>query len=109
MNVVELASTAVIQKAHAYIEEKRVRVTKVSPGIVEAEVKGSGPDPYLVKASAITGIWSCTCPARVVVCAHIAAVGLVAEPSSPPAGTAPTFSGNPPGDDDLDDLFKGLQ
>ncbi len=63
-------------KAHRYLVEGRVIVTRVSDRVVAARVRGDGA---IWDAIYHAGRWSCSCPANDR-CSHLRAVRLVTAP-----------------------------
>jgi hypothetical protein len=57
-------------KAHRYLTEGRVTAVFVDHNRGSFNVRGSDDLPYTISFS---GDWTCDCPARVPVCAHILA------------------------------------
>lgn len=66
-------SEGVRKKAHAYLEEGRIRPVSLVPPEVIA--RGSGKKPYRVRFR--DGTWQCTCPSRQLSCAHAVAAGWI--------------------------------
>lgn len=62
------------QKAARYVVAGRLMIDRVDEQGVRARVRGSGEVYDVVFAD---GAWSCSCPARVARCAHVAAAQLV--------------------------------
>lgn len=82
-----MPSKAVIDKAKNLLTTGGVKIQQLnaSTGLLLAFVRtSSGGDPYHVKHNFGEDLgWSCDCPARVNLCAHILAVG-ICTPLAPP-------------------------
>lgn len=90
-------SPSVQKKAVKYLTEGKIDVQAVSPkGPALIEARGS--EVYEVKWN---GGWTCDCPARVLLCAHIVAASLVVQRKA----TTPQLPTTP----DLDLLLGGRQ
>lgn len=68
-------SQASEDKALAYLAEGRIKVIQATPTEALIHAHGSGKDPYDVRYQA--GIWTCSCPARKPLCAHVIAAHLI--------------------------------
>jgi uncharacterized Zn finger protein len=69
-----MARESAAVKARRYLCEGRVILTRVTPSLVVAHVRGDGT---VHRCSYLAGVWSCSCPVRTDQCAHLLAVRLV--------------------------------
>jgi len=65
---------AIDSKARKYVDEGRVSVLSTTKLAIRFVVEGS--DTYRTTFLRTGGFWECTCPARVVDCAHVRAAQL---------------------------------
>jgi len=70
---VTVARESVTAKAHRYLIEGRLVVSRVAAGVVRAHVRGDGS---IHELGVDDGRWWCSCPARSR-CSHLVALGSV--------------------------------
>lgn len=63
-------------KARMYLVEGRIKVREVTSERAEIDAYGSSDEPYKVRYN---GVWSCSCPAQKIRCAHVIAAVLITD------------------------------
>lgn len=73
-------SEATEKKAAKYLSDGKIKVKQVMGDFGEFLAYGSGDEPYTVRY--VGQVWSCSCPAHKIRCAHVIACMVITDMTS---------------------------